>query len=112
LQQNNGYKIQVWIRDNHNTWTISPWYPIADSPNLIRFTWNSTRIQGRTSHDISEITLWINNKEKISYTNIENYGQTTGEVLLGSITAPNNSNPSHTIYIDEFEYEGPHYLRP
>ena len=111
LKRDGGYKIQYRIRENDNSWKQTYWHPIADAPNLIKITWNSTYIQARSTSDFSDTSLWINNNltERLE---TNNFGQTLDQISLGIVTPPNSSNASHTIYIDEISYEGPKQLRP
>jgi hypothetical protein len=112
LRNQNGYKVQYHVKNSLNQWVTSAWYPIADSPNLIRIKWNSTQIQARSTLDFSPTTLWINNIHKETLDTGLNFGQLINKIHFGVIIPPTSGSASNMIYLDEINYNGPGFRRP
>ncbi len=104
------YLIANEMNDNGN-WGATQKHTIPNGPTKVKIMWNSSPVQSRSLTSLGGFALYINDVLVQEVRNVANKSILMDEVHFGLYTAPSGT-VAGTLYLDDFYYSGPLYLRP
>ena len=104
------YKIRLKWYHNGSV-AQSGWFAISNAPSTIKIRWNSSLAHLRAINSFREISLFVNDVEKLNVSGLNNSGVNVDRLHVGAFVSTSNTGTGGTILFDDIRYQGPFFIR-
>jgi len=112
IKSNNNYYLIGIGLDNAGINHRTSWIPISNTTTNIAITWQSSKVDARTTWaGATGFTIQVNGLLIAIITGIENTQYFVNQILFGGQNSGGSGSSAGTFYLDNFTFQGPLYIR-
>ena len=100
------YQVRGQVRNNASGWSNTSWATISDAPHLLEIDWRAATAAGAND---GGLTLWVDEVDKGSFSNIDNDTRRVDQVKWGAVFGIDTGTRG-TYYFDAFKSRRSSYI--